>query len=638
MNILIPMAGFGERFQSAGYNYPKPLIKIFGKTMIEWLIESLTIGKDDKLWFIYKEDLDNYNFEDFIKFKFNGLNLGFIKLRHATKGAAETLYIASKQLKNGPMMSMDCDTFYGEDVITMYKKFKEKNCIFYFEDNQTNPLYSYIKLDGDGKITDIKEKIKISDNANTGIYCFDSPLIYQKYYEKLINDESDTPTSELYISKIYEKMLKEVNIYSIKVNNFHCIGTPFQLQMFSTFKEMKKDSVQIRICFDIDNTLVSYPKKDGDYSTVKPIYKNINLLKFLKSNGCYIILYTARRMKTHSGNVGKIMSDIGEVTMDTLKEFDIPYDELYFGKPYADFYIDDLAINPYIQNVEKEIGIYKRNLNTRYFNSITYHDDYIVKTSEDQKTLSGEIYWYKNKPDGLNRLFPKYIHSDGNSLIIEKIEGITFSYLYANECLTLDNFSMLLDNVSHIHNFLDVNPSNRNQLYNNYSSKLKNRFESNNLIYNDFSDVNKIFNVLFDGLKSYEEEDLAIPGIIHGDVVFSNVLLDIDNNLKFIDMRGLLGDKASIYGDILYDYAKLYQSVIGYDFILNNMKINYDYIRPFIDLFERYILKKFDDKTLFNIKLISNSLIFSMIPLHKNTPKLCNEFYDLINYQLRDNV
>ena len=97
MNILIPMAGFGERFQSAGYNYPKPLIKIFGKTMIEWLIESLTIGKDDKLWFIYKEDLDNYNFEDFIKFKFNGLNLGFIKLRHTTKGAAETLYIASKQ-------------------------------------------------------------------------------------------------------------------------------------------------------------------------------------------------------------------------------------------------------------------------------------------------------------------------------------------------------------------------------------------------------------------------------------------------------------------------------------------------------------------------------------------------------------
>ena len=103
-------------------------------------------------------------------------------------------------------------------------------------------------------------------------------------------------------------------------------------------------------------------------------------------------------------------------------------------------------------------------------------------------------------------------------------------------------------------------------------------------------------------------------------------------------MRGLLGDKASIYGDILYDYAKLYQSVIGYDFILNNMKINHDYIRPFIDSFEMYVLKKFDDKILFNIKLISNSLIFSLIPLHKNTPKLCNEFYDLINYQLRDNI
>jgi hypothetical protein len=50
-------------------------------------------------------------------------------------------------------------------------------------------------------------------------------------------------------------------------------------------------------------------------------------------------------MKTHNGNIGKINADIGKITFDTLEKFNIPYDEIYFGKPHADFYIDDLAIN-----------------------------------------------------------------------------------------------------------------------------------------------------------------------------------------------------------------------------------------------------------------------------------------------------
>ena len=50
-------------------------------------------------------------------------------------------------------------------------------------------------------------------------------------------------------------------------------------------------------------------------------------------------------MRTHSGNVGAVVRDIGKVTIDTLDKYSIPYDEIYFGKPYAHFYIDDLAIN-----------------------------------------------------------------------------------------------------------------------------------------------------------------------------------------------------------------------------------------------------------------------------------------------------
>ena len=69
------------------------------------------------------------------------------------------------------------------------------------------------------------------------------------------------------------------------------------------------------------------------------------------------------------GNVGKINADIGKITFETLEKFNIPYDEIYFGKPYADFYIDDLAINCF-DDLEKELGYYNNKIEPRDFHTI----------------------------------------------------------------------------------------------------------------------------------------------------------------------------------------------------------------------------------------------------------------------------
>ena len=104
---------------------------------------------------------------------------------------------------------------------------------------------------------------------------------------------------------------------------------------------------KLRFCFDIDNTLVTNPEVPGDYASVKPIDKNIEFLRYLKSQGHTIVLHTARRMQTHGGNVGKILAEVGKLTFQTLESFEIPYDEIYFGKPSADFYIDDKAVHAF---------------------------------------------------------------------------------------------------------------------------------------------------------------------------------------------------------------------------------------------------------------------------------------------------
>ena len=48
-------------------------------------------------------------------------------------------------------------------------------------------------------------------------------------------------------------------------------------------------------------------------------------------------------MKTCNGNIGLVQRRIANITMDWLKKYKIPYDEIHFGKPWADIYIDDNA-------------------------------------------------------------------------------------------------------------------------------------------------------------------------------------------------------------------------------------------------------------------------------------------------------
>ena len=116
---------------------------------------------------------------------------------------------------------------------------------------------------------------------------------------------------------------------------------------------------------------------------IEPNYKNIEYLKYLRDSGHYIIIYTTRRMEK------------SKLTFDLLDKFDIPYDEIHFGKPEADFYIDDLAINSY-EDLEKHTGIYKTAIKERYFNEIIHEKmDIIIKKSDFNK-IEGEIYYYLN--------------------------------------------------------------------------------------------------------------------------------------------------------------------------------------------------------------------------------------------------
>jgi capsule biosynthesis phosphatase len=100
----------------------------------------------------------------------------------------------------------------------------------------------------------------------------------------------------------------------------------------------------MRLCIDLDGT-ICYTKKDNQkYSEVKPKNGAIDVLKQLKREGHYIIIDTARHMKTCNHNVGQVIAKQGKTLFEWLDKWEIPYDEVHFGKPLADVYIDDKGL------------------------------------------------------------------------------------------------------------------------------------------------------------------------------------------------------------------------------------------------------------------------------------------------------
>jgi capsule biosynthesis phosphatase len=100
----------------------------------------------------------------------------------------------------------------------------------------------------------------------------------------------------------------------------------------------------MRICIDIDGTICALRKMEQSYSEVTPLKGAAEKIKQLKDKGYYIILSTARHMRTCESNIGQVVAREGLTLLDWLKKYGFVYDELWFGKPYAHVYIDDKAI------------------------------------------------------------------------------------------------------------------------------------------------------------------------------------------------------------------------------------------------------------------------------------------------------
>ena len=618
MIIVIPLGGVGKRFSDLGYDDPKPLIKVLGKEIIFWVLDNLKLKKKDRLYIVYNNQLEKFSFEEhFAKYP----NINFLKLDYNTHGPVETIFkltnILEKNSKNEGLLILDGDTFYRKNIINKFNK--DYHTIFYHKTKIKEPIFSYVKINKN-KIYEKKKKKKISNNANTGAYYFNNIQKFNSYSKSALKNNK-----KIYVSDIYNLLLKNKELIigkEIKEKEFACLGTPKQVIDFSKKNKIEKK----RFCFDLDNTLVTYPKVKDDYKTIKPIIKNIKFLNFLHSQGHHIIIYTARRMRTHNGNIKKVKKEIEKLTLDQLKLFKIRYDELVLGKPYANFYIDDLSINP-IENLNTKLGYYEsKDYLTRNFNEVVVGEKFTIKKSSNIIKLNSEINFLKKIPFKIKKFFPKIKDTGKNFYKMDTINGLKLSYLLVNNLLTKEDLTILFKKLNFIHNSKILKDHIKINIYDNYSKKFNTR--TKNLI----KYKKKYLDKISEYLKNYENFNKGKIGVIHGDPVLSNIIKKNNNDLIFIDPRGSLGKNFTIFGDINYDFAKIYQSLTGYENIILEKKMDQNYLNDLKSHFENLMINKNQIDNVETLRYLTSSLYFTLINFHnkKYTSKFVDIACDLI--------
>ena len=235
MTIIITMAGIGSRFRKVGYKYPKYMIEAKGKTLFEWSMDSL-IGYNKYvskyIFVVRKEDNPKEFIMEKMK-KYNINNIVIVEIEQMTDGQATTCLLAIPycNLQN-PIMIYNIDTYIEPNEM----KFEDISgdghipC-FHAEGDH----WSFVKLNENEEVIEVREKLRISDNCTLGAYYFSSAKLYKKLYEDYYKDDSKVENNEKYIAPLYNLMIEKGMLVTISIVNnkkVHVLGTPEELQVF----------------------------------------------------------------------------------------------------------------------------------------------------------------------------------------------------------------------------------------------------------------------------------------------------------------------------------------------------------------------------------------------------------------------
>ena len=231
LTVLIPMAGAGSRFQQAGYTFPKPLIDVKGKPMIQTVVDNLNI-KANYVYVVQKQHREKYNLDTLLNLITP--NCKIVEVDKITEGAACTALLAKKYInKDTPLFFANSDQFVEWDSNEFLYKMNETDAdggIVSFK--ATHPKWSFAKIDEQGLVTEVAEKNPISDIATVGYYYWKKGSDFVKYAEDMIEKDIRV-NNEFYVCPVFNQAIEDgKEIRTFNIDKMWGLGTPEDLKYY----------------------------------------------------------------------------------------------------------------------------------------------------------------------------------------------------------------------------------------------------------------------------------------------------------------------------------------------------------------------------------------------------------------------
>jgi HAD superfamily hydrolase (TIGR01509 family) len=231
LNVLIPMAGAGSRFEQAGYTFPKPLIEVRNKPMIQVVVENLNLDAN-YIYVVQKAHREKYNLDTLLNLLTPGCKI--VETDGLTEGAACTALLAKDYIDNdNPLFFANSDQFVEWDSNEFMYKMQETDAdggIVTF--TATHPKWSFAKVDERGLVTEVAEKNPISDIATVGYYYWKHGSDFVNYAEQMI-EKNIRVNNEFYVCPVFNQAIEDCKqIRTFNTAGMWGLGTPEDLNYY----------------------------------------------------------------------------------------------------------------------------------------------------------------------------------------------------------------------------------------------------------------------------------------------------------------------------------------------------------------------------------------------------------------------
>lgn len=237
MKILFLLAGRGSRFKEVGYKVPKSLIPVRGKLMIQWATDSLSFIKNGNLIFIcLREQEENFGINPRLK-ELYGPHIQIILANTVTEGAAISALLAKELIDTDEeLIISNADQYFGSLEFKKELLKKKKNhsgLIPVFE--ATHPRWSFAKVNEKGLITEVAEKVPISNHATVGVYYFRKGRDFVWAAEEMIRKDIRR-NNEFFVCPVYNELLgRGDKIKAVNADFMWGLGTPEDVEYFEKY-------------------------------------------------------------------------------------------------------------------------------------------------------------------------------------------------------------------------------------------------------------------------------------------------------------------------------------------------------------------------------------------------------------------